>query len=211
MSIQYVTLMSRGDEIRKAREAKGLSQVALAKAIGISQSAVNKIEQGETVKSKWLPEIEAYLKMAPPPADGAYRPPPAFFSSDRNMPVFAAAEGGNGFMIIETEPIEHVPRPYTLAGISEAYGILITGESMVPAYEPGDTAWVNPRLPPIRDVDVILYELDGHGEAKASIKRLVSWTETEWELKQHNPPKTFKLKRREWPKCHRVVGKFSRR
>lgn len=83
---------------------------------------------------------------------------------------------------------------------------------MDPAFEPGDTAWVNPRLPLVRECDVILYSIDTeNGEAKATIKRLVSWTDTEWTLRQHQPKKTFKLKKIEWPKCHRVVGKFSRR
>lgn len=104
-----------------------------------------------------------------------------------------------------------IPRPHKLENISEAYGILVEGESMVPAFEPGDVAWVNPRLAPRRGRDVILYaETEGSADRRATIKRLKTWTDDHWTLEQWNPPKTFKLPRAEWTTCHRVAGKFSR-
>jgi phage repressor protein C with HTH and peptisase S24 domain len=140
------------------------------------------------------------------------RPAPRLFDEGDRMPVYAAAEGGNGTMIVSVDEIDRIPRPYTLEGIAEAYGILITGESMVPAFRPGDTAWVNPRLPPIRDCEAILYQVnDRDGDAIATIKQLVGWNDREWLLQQWNPPKKFKLDRGLWKTCHRVVGKFSRR
>lgn len=147
--------------------------------------------------------------------EGTDNPPKAepkqFFSLEPNMPVYAAAEGGDGSLILSTDPLEYVKRPYTLENIEDAYGIHIVGESMFPAFEPGDVAWINPRLPPIRGTDVVLYSVNGHGDAHASIKRLVSWTDTEWTVQQWNPAKTFTLERAKWPKVHRVVGKFLRR
>lgn len=149
-----------------------------------------------------------------PPAEG-HRPPPQFFDARDTMPVYSAAEGGAGTMIVDFDPIEYVPRPYTLELVKDAYGILVTGESMVPAFRPGDIAWVNPRLSPMRDTDVILYGGIEHGEPRASIKELTRWTEDKWFLRQWNPPEgqkpEFTLNRKDWPKCHRVVGKFSRR
>lgn len=50
-----------GERIRQARIDRGLSQAALARAIGISQAAVVKIEKGNTVQSKHLPQIETFL------------------------------------------------------------------------------------------------------------------------------------------------------
>lgn len=141
-----------------------------------------------------------------------FREPPAFMNDRDMMPVFASAEGGNGALIVSTSEIDRVPRPYTLEGVREAYAILVTGESMVPAYEPGDYAWVNPRLPPMRETDCILYEIDGEtGDARATIKRLISWTPKSWNLRQWNPRKDFQLDRSIWNKHHRVVGNFRRR
>lgn len=207
--------MSIGQKIRELREAAKLSQPALAQKAKVSQQLISSLESGKIETTKKLPEIAAALGVEPPVLDprygGAYTPPPRFFSEDRNLPVYAAAEGGGGHIIVSTDAIEFQARPYILESVPDAYGILITGDSMIPAFEPGDTAWVNPKLPPMRDVDVILYQEDGHGEAKATIKRLIGWTTNEWHLRQYNPPKDFKLRREEWPKIHRVVGKFSRR
>lgn len=203
--------MTLGDQIRAERVRRGLSQSALGKAVGISQPAIKKIEDGQTQKSKFLQDLLDYLGLGrhTPLVVEAPKAEPRLFSENADMPVFASAEGGSGVIILSTDPIEYVRRPYTLENISDAYAILITGDSMDPAFEPGDTAWVNPRLSFVRGCDVILYNIQD--EQKATIKRLVSWTEHHWTLRQHNPQKTFKLARADWHICHRVVGKFSRR
>lgn len=207
------------------RKANKLTQQELAERVGTSQPQIRRLENGERkLTREWAEKLAPHLGITPAQLlfgldlsqsdtakSGILKPPPAFFSEDRNMPVYAAAEGGGGHIIVTTDTVEYVRRPYTLEAIPEAYGILIVGESMVPAFEPGDTAWVNPRLPPLREVDVILYAEDGNGDHKATIKRLTGWTEKEWHLRQYNPAKDFKLRRDEWPKLHRVVGKFSRR
>lgn len=207
---------SVGSRIRALREARKLSQSALARMAKVSQPVIAELESGLQASSKKLPEIAAALGVNVSDLDeryqpAAFRPAPTFFSPDANMPVYAAAEGGGGHLIVSTDPIEYVPRPHTLQAVEDAYAILIVGESMVPAFEPGDTAWVNPRLPRMRDADAIFYALGEAGYEKATIKRLVGWTDTDWTVKQWNPPKSFKLSRLEWPKAHRVVGKFSRR
>ena len=209
--------MATGEEIKAAREARSMSQAGLAEAIGISQVAIKKIEAGQTLKSKYMPEIEAFLrlgtyKVREQPDGGTYKEPPRFMNAVDTMPVYASAEGGNGHFIVTTDEIDRVPRPYTLEGITDAYAILITGESMVPAYEPGDYAWVNPRLPPQRDTDCILYSIDDvTGESNATIKRLLSWDARAWKLRQYTPAKEFPLERGVWTKHHRVVGNFRRR
>lgn len=193
----------------RSQSPRGVTLAALAKVLETSEAWILHGDAARAAPGSALP-------VSPPPtsAPTAWRskPLPRFFDESDRMPVYAAAEGGNGTMIISTDEIDRIPRPYTLEGITEAYGILITGESMVPAFRPGDTAWVNPRLPPIRDCEVILYQLDEHnGEAVATIKQLVGWTDREWLVQQWNPPKKFKLDRGLWKTCHRVVGKFSRR
>ena len=208
--------MDFGPLIKAERLRRNMSQGTLAKQIGISQTAIQKIEDGLTTKSRYLSEIIEFLELNPKnqtQSQGEFRPPPKLFDpAAPAMPVYSAAEGGEGFIVISSDVIEYLPRPYTLEGIPEAYGILVVGESMTPAFKPGETAWVNPRLPPSRDADVILYEIgDETGEARALIKELVSWTADHWTVKQFNPAKTFKLERASWNRCHVVVGKFMRR
>jgi len=193
----------------RSQSPRGITLAALARVLETSEGW---ILHGDPAREAPL----SALPVAPSSVTAAsalrYKPVPRFFDEGDRMPVYAAAEGGNGTMIVSTDEIDRIPRPYTLEGIAEAYGILITGESMVPAFRPGDTAWVNPRLPPIRDCEVILYQLnDRNGEAVATIKQLIGWNDREWQVQQWNPPKKFKLDRGLWKTCHRVVGKFSRR
>jgi phage repressor protein C with HTH and peptisase S24 domain len=144
-------------------------------------------------------------------AEGLYRPPPAFFDAKDQMPVYASAEGGDGALIISTDPIEYVPRPYLLSGVKEAYAILITGESMVPAFKPGQKAWVDPRLPPMRGEECIFYSINhDKGEERALVKELVASNPQAWTVQQWNPPKAYDLAKTEWNKVHRIVGKFAR-
>ncbi len=53
--------MTLGQQIRARREELGQSQAELAKAIGISQVAIDKIESGKTRKSRYLPEVLSAL------------------------------------------------------------------------------------------------------------------------------------------------------
>jgi phage repressor protein C with HTH and peptisase S24 domain len=123
--------------------------------------------------------------------------------------VYSGAQGGAGKLIVGTDIIDRVAMPAVLREVPGAYGILIDGESMVPEFWPGDVAWVNPHLRPQRGRNVILYHTPPFGDdAEAMIKRLNGWNDREWDLEQWNPHRKFKEYRKEWPLCHRVVGKY---
>lgn len=131
--------------------------------------------------------------------------PPALRTS--LVPIYSAAQGGRGHIIIDTNPIEEARPPDELMHVRDAYGILIVGESMVPAYKPGDVAWVNPHKQAERDTDVVLYHVPPNGEAEAIIKTLIGISQREWRLRQYQPPRDFTESRIDWPICHRIVGK----
>lgn len=127
----------------------------------------------------------------------------------RKLNVYAGAQGGNGRLIIGTDIVDRVEMPAALRDVHGAYAIMIDGESMEPEYWSGDVAWVNPNLRPARGKNHIFYHTPPHGqEAEAIIKRLNDWNDREWHLEQWNPRKQFTEFRREWPYCHRVVGKY---
>ncbi|MER9164368.1 S24 family peptidase [Mesorhizobium sp. M0715] len=135
---------------------------------------------------------------------------------DRNFPVYAAARGGNeAHQIVTFEAIEYVKRPALLEHVKDAYGVYVVGESMIPAFEPGDMALVHPHLPPARDKNVVLYHVPPVAEAEAMIKRLLRYDERDWHLRQFNPPegeeKEFSVARADWTVCHRIVGKYEAR
>lgn len=209
------------NRLKELRDGRGWSQDEAADALGMSRSGYVKWERGERGLSD-----EARTKIArlygvskaavegdeplPPEPPVNFRSPPQFLG-ERNLPVFSAVEGGPGVMVVSTDPIEFVPRPWYLGEVRDGYAVLVVGESMSPAYEPGDMAIVNPKLPIVRGRTYI-FASEGNGEFKGTIKRLVGQTADYWEVEQHNPPspaqKRFKLAKAEWPKALRVVGRY---
>lgn len=135
--------------------------------------------------------------------------PEPLFLLERNLKVFAAAEGGTGEMIVSSEPIDFVPRPWYIQHVKEAYAVIVVGTSMEPAFEVGDMAIVNPKLPPVRGKDAIFVASKDGGDWRATIKRLVRTTDKEFVVAQFNPPKELKLQRSEWQQAFRVVGKYT--
>jgi phage repressor protein C with HTH and peptisase S24 domain len=169
------------------------------------------------VTPEWLSGRKPAVDVEPPrpapepPAQSSPVPEPEFFDKSNKMPVYASAEGGEGELIVDTDPVDWVERPYTLAHVKKAYAIIITGDSMHPAFKPGDKAWVNPQMAPLGGDDCVLYAKDhALGEMRALIKEFVRSNGEYWIVKQYNPPIELKLEKSEWQKCFKVVGKFHR-
>jgi phage repressor protein C with HTH and peptisase S24 domain len=208
-----------GNNLKTLRETLGWTHDDAADALGISRGGYIKLERGERrLNERTLALAAKAFKVSKSVilGDETVAPqqpsPPLEFMGDRDLRVFAAAEGGPGEMVVSTDPIEIVPRPWYLKNVKEGFAVLVTGDSMVPVFEPGDLAIVNPRLAPARGKDVILVADETEGEFRASIKRLLRWTERDWYLRQFNPPPgqkaEFTLLRKEWPKAMLVVGKY---
>lgn len=211
------------DKLIAARNAKGWSQADLAARTKISQQAIGKLEAGTAKTSKFLARIAAALGVAPadldddfqdaPPSQQIYgfRPQPEILGP-RDLPVFSAVEGGPGEMVVSTDPIEWVQRPWFLREVKEGYAVVVTGESMIPVYEPGDIVIVNPRLPAIVNKNAIFVSGEDRGDFTATVKRLIRSTATEWHVRQHNPPEggtsDFTLLKAEWTKALRIVGRY---
>lgn len=220
-----------GNNLKKLREARRWTHDDAAKAMGVSRGGFIKLERGErkltedtieraagafgVPKAAILADDLDPRALAPRP-DDAFKVTPervipaADLVGARDLPVYAAAEGGKGHLIISTDAVEYVKRPYMLEGVPGAYAVLVYGDSMKNEFEHGDMALVHPGRPYQRDVTCIFYD-ETEGQAEAMIKRLVSWTDSHWTVEQSNPPKKWKVDRADWPKVHVTVGKFGRR
>ena len=128
--------------------------------------------------------------------------------------VYASAQGGPGEIIRSIEPVDFIPRPSHLLHVRDAYGLLVTGDSMSPEYKNGEMAIVEPSLPMV-PAEVYIFYAEKEGEARATIKHLRRATAERWLVTQHNPPDgqphDFSLSRKEWGIAHRVTGKLARR
>ncbi len=215
--------MQPGEIIKEAREKRGWSQKELAGRVGVSQVAITKIEAPDgTAKSKFLPKIaqvlDLDLALLDPSLSSQPIPPsiqrPFVTDGRPDFKVYSSAEGGPGEIIRSTDPVDFIPRPTHLIHVRDAYGLLVTGDSMWPEYKSGQMAIVEPSLAVIPD-EVYIFYAERDGEARATIKHLRRATADRWLVLQHNPPdggsKDFSLSRKEWGIAHRVTGKYTRR
>lgn len=197
----------RGEAIRRAREARGWSQDRLAEAIGISQPAIKKVEDGVTVRSRFIADIEAALgltgKQPATPQPGAQAP------IGSTLPIFGLEEAESGFLMLSKDFIDTAPMPERLANVPDAYGLYMAGSSMVPRYRAGDTLLIHPHLPPRSDDGIILYSVD---KVTACVFEFVRSDSKTWTVRRYHPKQEeIVLSRAEWPKCHVVFGSYSRR
>lgn len=199
-----------GANVRRLRMERGFSANALAQAVGVRVHTIQQIEAGKTQRSRYLPDIARVLRVTmamilagvpqmPPPAPVGRLPAPD------ELPVFASTEAGDGAMVCGDSAVDHMDRPRGLTA-QGVYGVIVTGESMLPAVRPGDTVVVNPHRVPRRE-DLCVFRSEQHGEFRSTIKEFVGGTVDTWRVKRYRPEeKEFTLRRRDWPQCHVVVS-----
>jgi transcriptional regulator with XRE-family HTH domain len=211
-----------GSRIRAARKAANLTQQQVADHFGIKRVNVTQWESDTTRPDGYrLPDLarllqvdEAEFRQVIPETQRATIIPGRELVAQNGdtLPIFAGAKGGDGHIMVSFDEVERVKMPSVLQGVKGGYGLLIDGESMVPAFYPGDTALVHPHLRPARGFNHVFYHSPPHtSEAEAIIKELVNFTDRDWTLKQWNQAKEWKESRQVWRTCHRVVGKYDRR
>lgn len=205
-----------GDLIRERREARGWSQDELAKRSGTSQQNIGRIESGKVQHSRYIEPILKVLgsdinRAVQQTAEAGDIIPQGLLVGDKGMPLYAQAEGGDGAIIINFDPVDYLKWPAPLINIREGFGVLVTEESMFPAFEPGDIALVNPRLPPRRGKNCVLLGPETSTKVRALIKRYQSQADGAWRVSQWNPQEDFTLSMVDWPRCYSVVGKYDAR
>lgn len=193
------------EKIRARREELGLSQAALAKRVGLSQPAIDKIERGGVLRTRAAPalarelnlplvEIDADLASASydlsaEPNAGA--PKPVQMPVHDRIPVYGQAVGGDdGRFVMNGQRLMDIFCPPPLVGVKGAYAVIFYGTSMEPRYFAGEAGWVNPHLP-VRKGDFVVAQIrsDDPGDPPYGyVKQLISRSERELVLKQLNPP-----------------------
>lgn len=129
------------------------------------------------------------------------------------LPVYATEGIEGGAFVVRKPPLEWIDTPTPLIGRAGGYGLFISGGAMAPAFRYGDTVFCDPLLPPIEQTEVVVVRAEQHeGNEVKIIATLLGHDETNWTVSTSpSDPKQTLLLKDEWPKCHRVVGKFARR
>lgn len=164
--------MTVGARIKQAREAKGLTQEALADAVGVSRPAVTQWEDGtSTPRNKKLPSIAAALDVDP-----LWLSHGEGLGGARPMPVKGEVAAGiwKEAVELDLEPIPVAPVPEYPA--EAQYGLLVRGTSLNKIANDSDYLIVvdvlKTGLSP-RPGDLVVVERRRHGTTEATAKRLV--------------------------------------
>ncbi len=124
------------------------------------------------------------------------------------LPILATRDQGAGLMLLTQSVIGYSTRPAPLKWVDEAFGIYVSLIDMVPSFRVGDTAWINPRLPGVRDRDAIFSRKDDDGKEFGRLAILEDYNDEEWTVRTINPENTVNLPRSIWTTCHRVVARY---
>ena len=210
-----------GDTLRAAREARGMTQVALAAYFGISKSAVNQWESGKNIpdqrkiaalaeKLELDPALLVRLAGIPVPgsAPAAVMSPVPIPPGRPDIPVWASAEAGSdGAMVLVNDPIDWIRRSERMQGVKSPFAFYVIGSSMSPAIEHGDQVVVNPSLLPASGKDHVFLQTQEDGTMLALVKRLLRAGANAWKVRQFNPPKDFDLSKAKWGKALMITEK----
>jgi phage repressor protein C with HTH and peptisase S24 domain len=123
------------------------------------------------------------------------------------IPVYGQAVGGkDGEFILNGNQVSEVLAPASLSSVPNAYAVYVVGESMEPRYFPGETVFVNPRLPISRGAFVVAQISSGEeGVPHAYVKRFVSQDSRRLRLEQFNPKKVLEFPTSKVVSVHRII------
>jgi phage repressor protein C with HTH and peptisase S24 domain len=214
--------------VKEWRKAKGLTQAQLGDAVGLTETSINRIENGkQRLTESNVAAIARILGCGPgdlysaPPAETTPIPPqsassvrpadvvlPARAAMERNVPVYGTAAGSLvGAFQITSETIDYVRRPPTLVGSKNAYAIYVVGDSMSPQHKNGELRFVHPDRP-VRIGDTVIIQVRNgeHEPAQAFIKNLIRRTADRVVAEQLNPPAEIEFKQQFVVAVHKVLG-----
>jgi transcriptional regulator with XRE-family HTH domain len=213
--------MSLAANIRTRRALQNWSQKELAQRAGVSQQLINALETERVRSSKFMKEIATALGCSISDLDVNYGVMAEDGSSILNssgrhgeLPIFGASAVDVETVLVSEESVDVINRPEPLLNVKGGYGIIVANNFMFPEYETGDFALINPHLPPVPETTCLFYsEIDG--KTFGRIRRLQNIAPDHWTVRAWHPAVGFEavtdLPRSIWQKCHRVVGRYSRR
>ncbi len=123
MAIHFGPMSATGDEIRKARQARGLSQAELAAEAKVGQRTVGRLERGESEEPRKLGAVQRVLGIGP------YKPE-------------------NGVANENDPPLSRATFPELLQAIAARYGEAVRAGSPRATSSGGIHLSTTDRLPP---------------------------------------------------------------
>jgi transcriptional regulator with XRE-family HTH domain len=200
------------DKIKELMNERGWSQIDLAEICNVSQPTVSRWLKGATPDPVQQERLSSLIREGD---DRMFlvKPDQSLFRPDKgDLKIYDSQERRAGEMFIDMQKPRFAPAPWFIGDSENCFAVMVSGETMAPAYRPGEYAISNAKLPQIRNRDHIFIRQDADGETRAVIRLLVAWDDETWTVETYNPPKngpkTTVLQRDEWGQAHRIVGKY---
>lgn len=215
--------MKIGRKIRQRREALKMTQAELAQAWGISQPALNKIENGKTESPRnldiaakilktsveWLRTGDINYTQPTKPGglgDAPYNSGTPSLGQDETIKLYGFASPSGDRTIIRAAdtpfPYEEIERPVHLMGVKDAFSLRVYGDSMEPRYFHGEIVYVRPTYP-AKDQDCVVILKDG----TAYVKKFLRTTKGKVVLSQYNPVKEIEHDLKEIDQIYSIEGR----
>jgi transcriptional regulator with XRE-family HTH domain len=208
--------MALKDNLARLRKERKLSQQALARLIGVRQNTIAAIETGATKRTRYIADLAHILNVGIADLDpnlvryDSVAVSPGANVGLGNLHVYGSLAEADGSLILSARPIDSIPRPAPLASVSGGYGLIVAGDSMAPLLRPGEVVLLHPKLLPKRD-DLCVFLSEGAGETRVLLGEFCAHSKNQWSVKQYRGGTIqLQLSKRDWQKCHVMVGKFSR-
>lgn len=178
-----------GNRLRRARAHRGMTQKQLADQVGMSQSALAEAERSGQRSSKMF-ELARATGVRPewlsagegPMVEASARPAGAInFNDTKVREVYVVGKGSGGLMPdrVWTDsdfPVGATDECAPLAtDDKQAFLTEVEGPSMVPRYNPGEFALVEPGTEPDIEDDVLVRLTTGHTMVKRLLSRRGGW------------------------------------
>jgi phage repressor protein C with HTH and peptisase S24 domain len=223
------TLASR---VKRRREHLQMSQVEVARLTGYRQQTLQAIESGQTARPGRIVELAAALQTTveyllhgagpqnrePPKLIRPSGPEPSTVEDAPDAPRLSqlgdfdvevrgiTVGGSDDEFYFNGEVIDHVRRPPGIRHARNVFALNVSGDSMLPRYEPGEPIYAQrAHANPGDYVVVELYPEDENQAGKSFLKQLIRRTGLRITCKQLNPEKEIEFDAGEVKEIYRVL------
>lgn len=141
-----------GKKIKELRQARGISQAALAARVGIIQQSLHAIEAGKVRKPRYIVEIARALGVDPETFEekGASPTPIGdnYLHGPDKLPLYGRKVLGVGALMVDfSERVGLIERPHLLSNVDGAFAVSCPDSSMEPRFTVGDYIYIHPNRP----------------------------------------------------------------
>ncbi len=233
--------MAIGDRVRERREALGMNQLELSRAVAaaggsLSQAQISGLEAGTVKRPRALPELASALQttvewLLESKARATAASQTQRNSHDIDITMRRALRQGDtppaplvlyrtvhldkgrgGDFMLSVQPAGEVERPDFLRYSLKAFAVKVLNEANNPAYRVRDVVLIDPDSAAIESEDCCFTgDVNSTGGAVSVIGCLVSSTATCWKVRQYAVKGERELLKSEFPNAWPIVGRYNRR